>query len=80
MFRIKIEDDLGKILEVLNAETYMVIAQDGDRFTKAFSHNDLVLQLGLLEFAKNEVVVDRFKQIMNQPAGNVKINRNLTKE
>lgn len=59
MFSISIKDgSTGKVVANLIADRYLCLAQQGTQFTKVFSSPDLILQLGMLEFAEAQVRAD----------------------
>jgi hypothetical protein len=63
MFNIKITDEDGKILNNVDCERYLLVAEDEkSQFTRAFSHNNYVDQFGLLELAQKQVLVELLKK------------------
>ena len=57
MFRVTITNEkTGKQEVDLSVDSYLFLGQAGVQFTKSFSTPDLVTQLGLLEFAKQNLI------------------------
>ena len=58
MFQITIKDGLGKTVANFNAERYLALGQASEQFTKSMSKSDFVEQLGLVEFAKQQILLE----------------------
>lgn len=68
MFLITLADEHGKTIDTFKADEYMVLAKFGNQFSKAFSEDDFVRQLGLLGFASAEVNAEVIKRALESNA------------
>lgn len=63
MFRIVITDEAtGQVSLDQPADNFVVLSQNGNAFSKSGQPNDLILQLGMLHFAMNQIQAEMSKQ------------------